>query len=177
MQLYGEAMQPDETTVDVIKSPKHGERVAYSRKSLWNLLLIVGLALGPIACSTTKSGSTGPVHSPHSTNATLELNDGKKWVVVKPMMVHIRNLEKAVQDFESTPGQDHAALASTIQENLGRLVTNCTMEGKAHDELHKWLMPFLRLTADYSKATDPRVQQEEFQEIKNALAVFNAHFE
>ena len=93
------------------------------------------------------------------------------------MMVHLRNLEKAVQDFEQSPGQDHAVVATEIQENLGRLVTNCTMEGKAHDELHKWLMPFLALSTDYSKAADPQVQKQKLKEIKQALLVFNEYFE
>ena len=119
MSLHSEAMQADEMTVDVSKSTKYGKRAAHPRESFLNLLLILGLALGPIACSTSKSGITGPTHSPHSTYAALELNDGKKWVVAKP----------------------------------------------------------LGLTADYSKSTDPLVQQNKFQEIKNALAVFNAHFD
>lgn len=151
--------------------------MVHASNYLWNLLVILGLGLGPIACSTSKPDSTGPENSKHDTYTTLELNNAKKWVVAKPMMVHIRNLEKAVQNFGATSGLDHATLAATIQENLGRLVTNCTMEGKAHDELHKWLMPFLGLTAEYSKTTALRVQDEELQEIKNALAVFNAHFE
>lgn len=92
-------------------------------------------------------------------------------------MAHMRSLEKAVNDFESAPNQNHAALAVTVQENLGRLVTNCTMEGKAHDELHKWLMPFLGLSANYTMATDPQVQQQQFQEIKRSLLVFNSYFE
>jgi hypothetical protein len=84
-----------------------------------------------------------------------------------------RNLEEAVQDFESTPGRDHATLATDIEDNLGRLATDCTMEGKAHDELHKWLMPFPGLSAAYSSATDPQVQPQKLHEIKQALVVFN----
>jgi len=142
-----------------------------------DLLLILVLTLGPIGCNTPHRGSLGSNHPAHANHASLELNDGKKWVVVKPMMAHIRNLEKAVQDFDSTPGRDHAILAAEIEDNLGRLVTNCTMEGKAHDELHKWLMPFLGLSAVYSEATDPQVQQQKLFEIKQALLVFNEYFE
>ena len=141
-----------------------------------NSLLALGLALGLVGCSTPKTGA-GASHASHGAYAKLELNDGKKWVVDKPMMAHIRSMEKAVHDFEGTPGRDHAALAATIQDDLGRLVTNCTMEGKAHDELHKWLMPFLGFSAEYAKATDPGVQQQKFAEIKNALVVFNEYFE
>ena len=142
-----------------------------------NSLLALGLAFGLVGCSTSKTGSAAASHASHGTNAKLELNDGQKWVVDKPMMAHIRSMEKAVHDFEGTPGRDHAALATTIQDDLGRLVTNCTMKGKAHDELHKWLMPFLGFSAEYSKATDPSVQQQKFAQIKNALVVFNAYFE
>ena len=143
------------------------------RKLLPGLLLICGFTIGPIGCSTPHRGSPGTDHPAQGNHASLELNKGKKWVVAKPMMAHLRNLEAAVKNFDTTPGRDHAALAMEIQENLGRLVTNCTMKGKAHDELHKWLMPFLGLSADYSKATDPQVQQQKLQEIKQALLVFN----
>ncbi len=141
------------------------------------LAMVLGLSSGPIGCSTPKPANALSAHSRHSNYASLELNEGKKWVVVKPMMAHLRSLEKAVLEFERTPGRDHAILATEIQEDLGRLVTSCTMEGKAHDELHKWLMPFLGLSADYAKATDPQVQQQKFNEIKHALLVFNEYFE
>ena len=139
-------------------------------------LLLVGIALGLIGCSTAKHGNEKEKHASHTGGDSLELNGGQKWVVAKPMMAHIRSLEKAVQDVD-VAGVDHAALAAQVQENLGRLVTNCTMKGKAHDELHKWLMPFLGLSAEYSKATDPQVQQAKLQEIKQSLLVFNEYFE
>jgi len=88
--------------------------------SLWNLLVILGLGLGPIACSTSKPDSTGPAHSKHDTYTTLELNNGKKWVVAKPMMVHIRNLEKAVQNFGAemaSPGPSQTFLLMDQRED------------------------------------------------------------
>lgn len=139
--------------------------------------LVLGLVLGPAGCSTRRSGSASPAPAAPARYARLELNDGKKWVVDKPMMAHLRNLEQAVVEFDRTPGKNHALLASEIQEHLGRLVTHCTMEGKAHDELHKWLMPFLGLSADYSKAAELQVQRQKLQEIRHALRVFNEYFE
>lgn len=147
------------------------------RQWLPRVLVVPALILGPVACSTSHRPSASEVHSAPATHAALELSAGKKWVVDKPMMVHLLNLEKAVRDFDRTPGGDHAVLAQDIQQNLGRLVTNCTMEGKAHDALHEWLMPFLGITAEYSKATDPLVQQAKLQEIKESLQVFHVYFE
>ncbi len=147
------------------------------RKVLPCMLMVLALGLAPTACSTSTRASGGGVHSAKANYTALELDQGKKWVVTRPMMAHMRNLEKQIQDFEAAPGRDHAVLANEIQENLGRFVTNCTMEGKAHDELHKWLMPFLGLSAEYAKATDPLVQQAKLREIKESLQVFHSYFE
>lgn len=147
------------------------------RQLLPCVLIVPALILGPVACSTSNRPRASEVHSAPATHAALELNEGKKWVVDKPMMAHLLNLEKAVRDFDQAPGGNHAVLAQDIQQNLGRLVTNCTMEGEAHDALHKWLMPFLGVTAEYSKATDPAVQQAKLQEIKESLQVFHVYFE
>ncbi len=140
-------------------------------------LMVLLPVLGPTACSTSNRERAGRDDSAHAGHAALELNNGKKWVMAKPMMVHIQTLEKRVQDFERTPGGDDAVLAQEVQEDLGRLVTSCTMEGKAHDELHKWLMPLLGVSAEYAKATDPTVQKEKRQEIRDSLQVFHSYFE
>jgi hypothetical protein len=137
-------------------------------------ILIVALLAG---CNTSRRTIAHDDHAVHSHYARLELNEGKKWVVDKPMMAHIRNLEKLVLEADRKPFEDHAALAAGIQENLGRLVTNCTMKGKAHDELHKWLIPFLTMAQDYTDATNPEAQGQQLQRIKQALLVFNKYFE
>ncbi len=150
---------------------------AKRRDLLCSSLLTVGLAIGLVACTTAKPSSPSASSQPPAPLANLELNNGKKWVMPGPMMAHMRTVEKAVGEFSAAPQADHALLASEIQQNLGRLVTGCTMEGKAHDELHKWLMPFLGLSADYSKASDPRIQQQKLREMQQALLVFNEYFE
>jgi hypothetical protein len=134
------------------------------------LLASAWLPLVLSACAPVRHSST-PAHS------ELALNEGVKWVVHTNMMAHLRNMERAVQDFERSAQRDHTVLAGSIQDNLGKLVTNCTMEGQAHDELHKWLMPFLGLSAEYAKATAPGLQQQKFAEIKTALTVFNDYFQ
>lgn len=170
---YPKRMQAKATMVDKIST-------SGASKGLKPMcaLLILGLAVGVVGCGSPKSGDGDAAHASHGgSHAALELNNGKKWQVDPPMMAHIHNIRNPVMAFKSSAEQDHAALAATVQENLGRLVENCTMEGKAHDELHKWLMPFLGLSADYVKATTPVVQQAKYAEIRNALTVFDQYFE
>ena len=59
------------------------------------------------------------------------------------------------------------------KENLDLLTSNCTMKGQAHDELHKWLLPYLDLVTDFSKDKSA----EQFAEIQNAFTTFNQYFE
>ena len=51
------------------------------------------------------------------------------------------------------------------------------MEGKAHDALHEWLMPFLQLNKQYAAATEDAEKSAKLQAIKDSLAAFHERFE
>lgn len=141
------------------------------------LLTVSSLVLVSAGCATRSQRTTADSHSVRPHHGRLELNGGKKWVVDKPMMAHIRKIENRVLETNRKPVEDHAALAAEIQGDLGRLVTNCTMQGKAHDELHKWLIPFLATAQEYNDATERAVQERQLGRIKQELLVFNEYFE
>lgn len=92
-------------------------------------------------------------------------------------MQHIRKLEQDVRTLETSAEKDHAALAKKIDGHTSQLISSCTMDGKAHDVLHDWLMPFLRLNKEYAAAPDAATQSVKFKEIKKSLAAFHEHFE
>lgn len=50
------------------------------------------------------------------------------------------------------------------------------MDGDAHDALHDWLMPFLRLGKEYAAATDADADSAKFKEIQASLAAFRERF-
>lgn len=112
-------------------------------------------------------------HHNHESEAIM-LNDGKKWKVVETMSGYIRNMEKAVNEFE---GEDYPALAKTIDENIRELTSNCTMEGQAHDQLHKWLLPFIELSEEFDVATELEEQEKIYREFKASFKTYNTYFE
>jgi len=122
-------------------------------------------------------GLTACRHPQTASHADLELDQGRKWVIPPTMMVHLRHLEHGVHDFEAAPVQDHPALATAIQDHLVLLVTHCTMTGPGHDELHKWLLPFLDVSRGYVNALTRSAQEEHYREIQRALKVFHQYFE
>lgn len=110
----------------------------------------------------------------HDGHEAIVLDNGNKWKVVESMLIYIRNMEEAVNNFE---GEDYPALAITIDENVRALTENCTMEGQAHDELHKWLVPFIGLSEEFDVATDKAEQERIYNEFKEAFVEFNKYFE
>lgn len=150
------------------------------------IFLITTIAISFIACKNEGSHENHDEHEHHDETRTHEedhhnheseaimLNDGEKWKVVENMSVYIRNMEKAVNEFK---GDNYPALAKTIDENIRALTENCTMEGQAHDELHKWLLPFIELSEEFDVATEKENQEKIYQEFKKMFVEYNTYFE
>ena len=109
----------------------------------------------------------------HSENETIQLNNGEKWKVDDNMMLHIRNMEKDVVNFDKEKDTNYSLLADKLKANIDLLTSNCTMKGKAHDELHKWLVPYIELVDAFSK--DKSANQ--LTEIQNSFLTFNQSFQ
>lgn len=107
----------------------------------------------------------------HVTDEPLQLNDGQKWKVDDNMMAHITAMEKDIASLDKP--EDFDKLSENLNKNLGLLTSNCTMKGQAHDELHKWLLPYIDLVEAFS--TDKSA--DNFSAIKNSFSTFNTYFQ
>lgn len=113
----------------------------------------------------------------HDESEAIELNNGEKWTVDKDMMVHIRNMEKDVAAFRENAEKDYAALSKKLLSNIDLLTSNCTMTGKAHDELHKWLLPYIDMVGELDKAENEKIASAKFDQIVKSFIIFNEFFE
>ncbi len=116
----------------------------------------------------------------HSESDSIELNNGAKWKVVSEMMAHIRNMESDINLFSETKPtelKDFTQLGTNLQKNIDLLTSNCTMEGKAHDELHKWLLPYIDMVDKLNKSKNNDEALRIFEEIKASYKIFNLYFE
>lgn len=116
----------------------------------------------------------------HSESDSIELNNGAKWKVVPEMMGHIRNMESDINRFAETKHtelKDFSQLGASLQKNIDLLTSSCTMEGKAHDELHKWLLPYIDMVDKLSKSKNSAEALHTFEEIRTSLNKFNIYFE
>ena len=108
----------------------------------------------------------------HSESETIQLNNGEKWKVDDNMMLHIRNMEKDIIHFDQEKSTNYSLLANKLKTNIDILTSNCTMKGQAHDELHKWLVPYIELVDSFSKEKSAN----QFTEIQNSFLTFNQYF-
>src|SRR5690554_5471571 len=78
----------------------------------------------------------------------IELDNGAKWKVNEEMIPFVHNAEAILGQYK---GGDYKKLAEQLANENKKLINSCTMKGKSHDELHKWLHPHLELVKDLKK--------------------------
>lgn len=93
------------------------------------------------AFSITVAFSQTERQSEDNHSQTIELKKGKKWKVHDKMLIYIRAMEHDIANFKNDKNIDYKDLANKLQKNIDGLTSNCSMKGKAHDELHEWLVP------------------------------------
>lgn len=119
--------------------------------------------------------SSAPVWAAPGTS--LELNAGKRWKVKPEMMVHLRAMEKELQEYSSASASRKQELPRSLQTNLEKLIASCTMSGPAHDQLHNWLVPYMETVNALAGEKDAAKQSEMAEKLLRSYTVFNAYFE
>lgn len=112
----------------------------------------------------------------NSNQLPLELNDGQQWIINSEMVPHIERSEKLVTQFMEDGDSNYSALAEALKENNQLLIASCTMKGKSHDELHKWLHPYMKMVSDLSKSKSSNESKEILQQIENSFDTYHQYF-
>jgi hypothetical protein len=107
----------------------------------------------------------------------IELNNGKKWAVNEEMKPHIEQGRVILNTYLTNGDTDHEKLANDLKEQNSKLIKSCTMEGKSHDELHKWLHPHIELLKELSKAETPDEVTKVTEQLKASYDLYDQHFE
>ena len=152
-------------------------------KKITILIPVISLFLfscGNASKEKSKEETETVTHEEHQHNyemQTIELNNGEKWKVDANMITHIRNMENDIISFSTVEQKDYKSLSNKLQSNIDLLTSNCTMKGKAHDELHKWLLPYIDLVKELSEAKDETEAAKQFENIQTSFTTFNQYFQ
>lgn len=146
-----------------------------------NFQLLAAVSLFIAGCSYgSQESSDGSEHSSHSSHSSphgLTLDNGEKWKVNPEMMPHFVNSEKAIKNFPDQQATNYPPLAANLDKIATDLVNSCSMDGRAHDELHKWLVPYLDLVDELSTTTDVESANRVVKEMVEWFVVFHEYFE
>ena len=112
-----------------------------------------------------------------SNTPAIELNQGEKWKINAEMMPPLEASEKLILDFSASDNKNYQDLAKKLKENNQVLISSCTMKGKSHDELHKWLHPYIALLDTLEKSDDDREANQVFGKIEQSFEIFNKYFQ
>jgi len=144
-----------------------------------NIAAAIILIISLTSCSNDQVDVETADHT-HETSEAMMLNDGEKWHVDENMMVFIRAMENDVNSISVPSEEACTELVEKLNENIGELTSNCTMTGKAHDELHKWLVPYMNLV----KSLEENANDQDDKGMGNACSnlmrsfdTFNSYFE
>ncbi|MEZ4722372.1 MAG: hypothetical protein R2813_10915 [Flavobacteriales bacterium] len=106
----------------------------------------------------------------------IEKVNNEKWEVNSEMMIHIRMMESDIQRTSEDEEIDYDELELKLKDHISDLTSSCTMKGKAHDELHKWLIPVINLVKELSSAESREEKDVVFQQIEFSMLEFNKYF-
>ncbi len=85
--------------------------------------------------------------------------------------------EAILHSFNSSSDTSHIALASRLEEQNNQLISSCTMEGKSHDELHKWLHPHLQLVKALKNAETEKQAEGVIKKLEESYKTYHQHFQ
>ncbi|MFD1550778.1 hypothetical protein DNU06_05740 [Putridiphycobacter roseus] len=106
----------------------------------------------------------------------LVLNQGKKWQVNPEMMQHVKSMEADIKSYADKNLSTYSELGKKLNGHIRGLTSSCTMKGQSHEELHKWLLPFIDLKKEFIQSASAEEYQVNYQKIVAAMEIFNQYF-
>ena len=108
----------------------------------------------------------------------LELNNGEKWKANPETTEGIDKMIQLTSSFTSEPTiEDYQNLGLSLEEQKKYILNQCTMDGIAHDNLHKYLMPLIRRINGIKEAESTDKGANILNYIKKHLAAYKDYFE
>lgn len=142
------------------------------------ILLIAAIGFAHLACKqkAAEPTSSETAETTEKSNDQIELNDGKKWKAPSSMVAYVDKMQKDLDSASTVQQRDYAALTTQLDADIQQLIGNCTMTGKSHDELHKWLLPYMEVVKGISN-TDAKQADEAFEKARSSVKEFYLYFE
>jgi hypothetical protein len=108
---------------------------------------------------------------------SIELNNGEKWKVNEEMVPYIIDAEQILKDYIDSQSTNFLQLAEQLKDKNKGLIQSCTMTGKSHDELHKWLHPHILLINKLGKSENIEEASIVISDLENSFETYHNFFQ
>lgn len=93
------------------------------------------------------------------------------------MKPFVQKGHELVNAFIAERRNDYQDLAEQLTVQNNQLIQSCTMEGKSHDELHKWLHPHLELVQELGSKDNGAEADKIVVEIQQSYLEYQKYFD
>ncbi len=115
-------------------------------------------------------------HQHEESSEAIELNNGEKWLVNEEMKPFVVKGEELVNSYIQNNQTDYKVLSQQLKEQNDQLIKSCTMDGKSHDELHKWLHPHLEIVKSLEDEADATKANEILLQLQQSYQQYHQYF-
>ena len=115
-------------------------------------------------------------HQQDDSSEAIELDNGEKWLVNEEMKPFVQKGAELVNAYIEENKTGFKELAGQLQEENNQLIKSCTMDGKSHDELHKWLHPHLELVKELENESDAVKAKEIVKQLQHSYQEYGHYF-
>jgi len=105
----------------------------------------------------------------------LSLNNGRKWEANPETTEGVQSMIQLVETFDNQ-NSSTTALKSDLESEFTMIFKKCTMEGKAHNQLHNFLLPLRKMFKEL-ESSDIAIQNKTMKRIHEQLTLYQDYFE
>ncbi len=148
-------------------------------KKLFYLLAVIVISF---ACNSGSGKNDEDVHATHETAAdtALSLNNGARWNADSVTTHNVVNMKTIADNFRIKPFPsltDYQLLGADLSNGVNKLIKDCKMSGRDHDELHKWLEPVLKESNNLKTVADTATGRNLFRSLDGRIDAYNNYFQ
>lgn len=138
------------------------------------LLFLVFLSI--VSCNSEKANTE--MHEDHISETELPvLINGEKWKANEEMNDVIVKAEQEAKQFNGNELTGYQSLGKKLKSMVKEITNSCTMQGRAHEELHKWLVLHIKYINRLSESEDIRSASENYKNVLNNFEDYHRYFE
>jgi hypothetical protein len=150
-------------------------------KKVFQLIFTVAVFTVAISCGEKNekkqvNSEKEEVKSENDNSTVLQLNNGNLWSANTETTQGINNMISLMNSFtEKESLEGYNLLKQNLEKEFGTIITECTMTGESHNQLHNFLIPIKDLFNGL-ESSDITICKANFNSLNKHLETYSTYF-